>query len=302
MADMTFPQGSPPRARRGRRVTGLLVALFLVACLLPPATATADETRENQETEKPGLFQRFRAWRLDKIAETDAYLLLAPTTTYVNLQDTRMTPLIYGGFGFGFVLQDLVIWPNLISDTTFTGHFSAPSVPDVLPGIYQNINGTMDMAYLYRVPGVGSAIGGQLAAGGSLSAGTSFRLYDKLQNSALNFDIVASVNASARWGLSFVVFNRSLTWHLAGTTPLFSYVGRYPEYTIDGLRSYWAPPWVFPRITIETGLGTGLRWSEENRVELSYTWDFYALNELDGLHVLRIGTHQLALSLGTKRM
>lgn len=82
-----------------------------------------------------------------------------------------------------------------------------------------------------------------------------------------------------------------MTWYVVGTTPLFSYVGRYPEYTLGGLQSYWAPPWAFARITVESGLGTRLRWSEENRIQVAYAWDFYAFNEFDGLHALRIGTH-----------
>jgi hypothetical protein len=267
----------------------LLAVIWMTALLWPAAAVAGGDTAED-----PGFVARLRAWRLARIAVTDAYFIAGPTSTYVNLQDTRMAPMIYSGFGAGLVFQDLVVRPRWIRATTLAAQYAAPSGQEVLPGLYQNVAAEINRAYLYRVRGA--------AVGGGFSAGSNIRLYDKLQNSALNVDIIASINANARWELPFSIFNRSMTWYVASATPLFSYLGRYPEYTLQGLRSYWAAPWTFARLTVETGLTTRLRWSEENRIQLSYLWDFYAMNEFDGLHVLRIGTHRLGVSLGTKRM
>ncbi|MEE8440253.1 MAG: hypothetical protein V3S41_00915 [Spirochaetia bacterium] len=286
------------------RLALILAIALTVPTLVTAAAGDSPATAEPEPTEDPGFIARLRAWRLAGIAVTDAYLVAGPTGTYVNLQDTRMAPLIYSGFGAGLVLQNLVVRPRWVSVATLAAQYASPTGTDVLPGFYQNVTGQLDVAYLYRIGEAGgsTASRSELMAGGSLSAGGNLRLYDKLQNSALNLDIVASVNANARWSLPFAILKRSMTWYIAGATPLFSYVGRYPEYTLDGLRSYWAPPWQFLRLTFETGLTAQLRWSEENRMQLSYLWDFYAMNELDGLHLLRVGTHRLGVSLGTKRM
>ena len=111
-----------------------------------------------------------------------------------------------------------------------------------------------------------------------------------------------SAAASAQWKIPFSIFGRSLAFHARLSAPLFSYVGRSPEYALHGLASYWLPPWSFMRVSVETGFTWRLRWSEENTARLLYTWDFYGMNELDGLHVLRIGTHTLGLGFGLKRM
>ena len=295
--------------------------LFVMSCFVVPGAAQADDLEQpvaqggaagseadqvdaddGEADEKPGVIKRFKVWRLERIAATDAYLTLSPAAMYVNLRDTRMTPLIYSGFGFGGTIQDFEIHPRMLWITTVTGYLAAPTVPDVLPGFYQNIAGELDLDYLYRVPGIGRASGGELAAGGGISGGINVRSYDKLQNSALNFDIIVSINAGARWQHDFTILGRTISWFLYGSTPLFSYVGRYPEYTLHGIQSYWLPPWRFARATVESGLNTNLRWSEENRMQFSYRWEFTALDEIDGLHILRTGTHQVALSLAVRRM
>ena len=275
---------------------------FCLLLLVLIAVSAAGETIDSEDDAHANLWARFRAWRLERIAETDAYLLVAPTAVYVNLQDTRMSPLVYSGFGAGVVMQDAIERPRWLNTTTFSAHVAVPEVPAVLPGTYQAIGLAADAAFLYRLPGVGKKAEGELAAGGSLSATGNIRVYDKLQNSALNADIVASVNASLSWQMQFTLFGQPVTWSLRAKTPLFSYVGRAPEYTLHGLSSSWAPPWSFARATVETGLGMPLRHSNENRIRLWYGWDFYAFSEFDGLHVLRIATHQIGLSLATRRM
>jgi hypothetical protein len=84
--------------------------------------------------------------------------------------------------------------------------------------------------------------------------------------------------------------------------PVFSYVGRIPQYSLFGVGSYWAPPWEFFRATVETALVWSLKHSTENRARLTYRWDFYGLNEFDGLHTLRLGTHTIGVGRGLKRL
>lgn len=275
------------KARRLSAATAL-VAVVLFFCLSTAAVA--------EEEEDPGFFARLKAWRLAWIAGTDAWFFAGPSGTWVDLQDTRMTPLAYGGAGAGFRFSDELVRKRWLWPTSITGRYALPQGPDTLRSTYQNISGDLDLALLYRIPATG------LATGGALHGSTNLRIYDKLSNSAFNADYVVSIEAAAAWHLPFTLFGREWDWYLRTQTPLFSWVGRQPEYAISGFASIWAPPWRFVRLRFETGLTWPLRWSNENLVRISYEWDFSALDEIDGLHRLRIGTHTLAFSLGTKRM
>ncbi len=266
---------------------------MLVAAVLLIGVCTSAFAEEEQA---PGFFARLRARRLQWIAGTDAWFFAGPVASWVSIQDTRMTPLIYGGPGTGFRFSDEVVRERWLWPTSVTGRFAVPQGPETLSGSYQNISGDLDLALFYRIPGTG------LASGGAVHGSANLRLYDKLSNSAFNADYVVSVEAAAAWHLPFVLLGKELDWHVRGQTPLFSWVGRQPEYAVSGLASIWAPPWRFVRLRFETGLTWSLRWSSENLARITYEWDFYALNELADLHTLRIGTHTLLLSLGTKRM
>ena len=283
---------TPPRHASRRRAT-LPIALGL---LLAPALAAAGGGTQPAGDEAPGVVARIRARRLEWVAETDAWFQAGPVGAYVNLQDTRMTPLVYSGFGAGFSFSDEVVRERWLWPTAVTGRYAMPTGSPALAGTYQSISADVETAILYRIPET------RLSAGGGVRGGAHARVYDKLSNSSANTDIVVSLNAGVDWRLPFTLAARPLEWSIGAATPVFSWVGRFPQYALYGLASYWAPPWRFARFTFETGLTWELRWSAENTARLAYTWDFYGMNEIDGLHVLRIATHTVSLTVGTKRM
>lgn len=282
----------PHRARKTLRALIIAILVLAPVSLVP---ADAPESADGFLTE---FFAGLRARRAAWVAGTDAWLSFGPAGTYVNLQDTRMSPLVYSGFGPGAVISDRVVRSDWIWPTTVTFLYAFPQGPRELQGFYSDIAGSLSSLFLRRVEGIRA----EYAVGGGISGSTNVRLYTKLQNSFQNVDIVVSVSASGQAEVPFTFLNRAMVWSTRATVPLFSYVGRAPEYSFRGYSNYWKPPWQFFRATVETGLRWGLRWSAENESELLYSWDFYAMKELDGLHALRIATHTISLSLATRRM
>lgn len=289
--------------------------LFAVLISVAAACAWSDSDQEEATVQErwdafmDSARESWEAWATG----TDAWIIIGPASAFVNLQDTRMAPLIYSGFGAGLVACDTVIRENWAMPTTLTFHFALPAAGTDPPGLYRDIAADLDSAFLWRIaerapdgaeqpPATDLGVASGFAIGGGIRAGTNVRIYDKLSNSALNADIVTSLNLAAQYSSQIPVARRMAAWYLRGTLPLVSWVGRTPEYSLYGTASYWAPPWQFFRLTIETGFTWNLRWSEENIARLAYIWDFYALDELEGLHVLRIGSHSVSLSLGTRRL
>jgi hypothetical protein len=267
-------------------------AVLLVFMLVIPAPVRAAEPTEE---DSPGFLDRVRSYRAGWLESTDAWLFTEPHTSYVNIQDTRMSPLLYPGYGFGLSLNDQVVRPDWLLSTAISGRYNIVSVPRELPGFYQNSFVELESVAHRNLPG-------RLSVGAGFRAGANSRVYDKLGNSGRNADIMVSGLAALRWQSPVEFRRRDAQIHLRGTSPVFSYVGRYPEYSLFGLASHWAPPWQFVRITVEAGLRMSMRWSSENALRLLYTWNFYSLDELDGLHTLRYGSHTVGLGLGLKRL
>ncbi len=284
-----------------RRCLGVLrrtaFRVVVAALLIAPTTLLPAGTGDREsEHAQAGLFGRINRWRLEWIADTDLWIHAGPAAGYVNLLDTRMSPLVYSGFGPGFIFSaDLVrerfFWPH-----TITGRYVRPSGTDVLAGEYESMSGEADVALLYRFVGTG------FAAGGSMTGAAHLRSYPKLQNNAFNSDVSISLNASGRWDLPFTALSRSMVYHVRANLPLVAWVSRTPAYAAHGTAHYWAPLTRYIRFTVETGLTWTMRWSNENTVRLRYAWEYYGLDPLDGLYPLRVGTHTVSVSLGTRSM
>ena len=276
-------------------ICGLLLAAAPAPLVAETGPLTETGTPEHAGSEA-GFLQRINRWRLDWIADTDAWIHAGPAGGYVNLQDTRMSPVVYSGIGPGFhfaadLVRDRFLWPH-----TVTGRYVRPSASDVLAGDYESISGEANVALLYRFAGTG------LSAGGSVAGAAHLRSYPKLQNNAFNSDVSVSLNASGRWEAGFTALSRGIVYHVRADLPLVAWVARTPAYAAHATAHYLAPPVRYVRLAIETGLTWTMRWSEDNTVRLRYAWDYYALDPFDGLYPLRIATHTLSLSLGTRIM
>jgi hypothetical protein len=261
--------------------------LHVVAADQDDGTALAADPRDASSG-------RLRTLWLDWIAATDVWFHAGPLGAYVTLQDDRMSPLIYSGPGAGFGLSGDVIREKWLWPHSATFRYAWPAGTPVLPGSYESISGEADVSLQYRLSGTGFSVGG--GAGASMHV----RRYDKLQNNMLNTDFAVSLNFAGGWQRGFTVFARSAIFHVRADVPLVSWITRSPAFGIHGSRAYWAPPSRYFRATIETALTWELPRSPGNNARMRYIWDFYSLDEHGGYQKLRIATHTLALSVGTR--
>jgi len=272
---------------RTYRILSAIVVAATLALVSRPLSATEED---------PGVFARLNQLRLEWIEDTDAWFHAGPAGVYVNLQDTRMSPLRYSGPGPGFALSADLVREDWLWLHSAVVRYALPRASDAPAGTYMSFSGDADVSLLYRFGGT------RLAAGGAVRGGAHLRTYDRLQNNSYNSDVIVGLHASGRWEVPFDFLSRSVVFHLGAAVPTLSWISRSPAYATHGSVSYWAPPDRYFRTTVETGLTWTLAHAAENVARLKYTWDFYALREFEGLHTLRIATHTLALSVGTRYM
>lgn len=248
-----------------------------------------------QDQEQSGFVDRVRAWQESWIESTDAWWIAEPVATFVSIQDTRMSPLVYSGLGAGLRFSDVVVRPAWSWSTDLLATYTYPRVPEELPGDYHAIGITGQTLFLRHLPA-------GFSVGGGIRGGTMVRLYSKLVNSSDNIDVLASLVAAGGWNRAFKLWGRSVEFATRLSAPVFSYVGRSPEYSLFGYSSHLAAPWRLVRINSVTGLTWLLKHGGGNTASLTYSWDFYAFDEFGGLHKIRIATHTLGLSVGLKRL
>jgi hypothetical protein len=259
--------------------------------------ATAQE--ESSEEEK-GLWQQFLKWREERIAATDSYQVSTVGTGYAAIQDTRMAPLVYRAPGFVAVNQQRTYRPKETVLTTFFFQFAYPLTEKTISGeaTYTNPRGTIDWAYLRRLGDL------PLSVGGSLSWSGNLRVLDSLGNSALNYDLIASLNPTARWEARFRLFDRDASWHAQVTTPVVSWMLRMPQYNLSfgGNQTFWAAPWKLYRLRLNLGISRLLTHSEENRFTIDYFYDIYGTVDRQAQDRLNLGNHSIVLGYALKSM
>ena len=259
-----------------------------------------NEGRTERSEEVPDLLQRVLEWREERIGKTDTYTVSASGAGYAAIQDTRMARRVYRAPGFVAVSQDRTYRPKETVLSTFFFQFAYPLTEKTLAGkaSYFNPRGTFDYAYLRRIGSL------PLTVGGSFSFTGNMRILDALGNSGLNYDLIASLNPTARWEQDFTLFGRPTSWHAQVTTPVFSWVLREPAYNVSysGNESIWAPPWRFYRLRVNVGISRLLQHSSENRLSLDYFYDVYGTTDADAGHSLALGNHTITVGYALKTM
>lgn len=253
---------------------------------------------EQEEAKKTGFFAKIKE-KIEAIEKvTNSYRVSSEGIGYTAIQDTRMAPMVYRAPGFSALMQNRTYRPKEMLLTTFFFQFSYPLYEGSLAfdETYLNPRGTIDTAYLRRIGEL------PLLVGGSINGSFNIRNLDALGNSSLNFDIIASVNATARWEDSFTLLKRPATWHVQAATPVYSLVVRHPLFNVSysGNEVIWAAPWQFYRIRLNAGITRLLPRSNENSLTVDYFYDFYGLSGKNINHDLNIGLHSLTLGYALK--
>ena len=280
-----------PHHRAAAVALTFLLCAHLVAAQTEPSLVSSPGRAEDVP-----FFTRLNRWRLAWIAGTDAWHHAGPAVAWVNLHDTRMSPIVYSGPGPSFLLTLDVQRQRWLALHAITGRYARVSGPPVLPAVFESSSGEADAVLLRRFAAIG------LAAGGGVRGALHARTYPKLQNNAFSSDASVSLNAVGRWTLPFTLRSRSFAFHLRADAPLVAWISRSPAYGVYGTASYWAPPTRYLRATVSTGLTWAMRHGPGNTARLTYVWDYYALDPFNGVYPLRVASHTLSLTLGTKVM
>lgn len=242
--------------------------------------------------EKVELWQEKREAR---IALIDRYQIAGPVLSWSNVQDTRMSPLIYdgpGGGGYWSTLKQKSQWTEI---TSFSFRYNLLNGPtEILEGTYINPAASFETVFLRKLADP------RWQAGGSISVFYQARFYDKLENDASNHDFISSIGFDLLFEQAFRFRGRDAWISSRLQAPVFSYLFRIPDYNISGLSHIWAPPWQFQKLSLETSLIRKMKYSLENRWSVGYVWDFYHLNEPEYGHAVYYGVHSLRLGLWLK--
>lgn len=233
----------------------------------------------------------------ERAKKYDNYTVVGLIGAFGSTQDTKMAPSIYAGPGAGLRHEMLrmasknMVWSKAEGIASTMGR-------TFMEGDYMDVTIRYQMAYLFKTPWLKN----QLFLGAGLDALNQYRDFGALGNSGIYNDLAIALTPTAMY-LRKTNFKERDTWLFVRTHfNLFSYVNKLPVYGLssDGSSNYYAPVGQFNRFGMEIGYSRLRKWSSENRFGVSYSWDFYGMNEYDGLFATRSGQHLLTFSWWTK--
>lgn len=262
--------------------------LLLIILLLFPFISNAQSIKERIEA--------FKERRQEKIAVTDKYQVSGPVLSYGRLQDQRISPLIYPGPGAGIYWTIFKITPDWTTTHDLRLQYNHLQGPSTLNSQFRSPQGRLQSNYLHHFRN------DSWAAGGGISGEYTANFYSKLENDSFHGDGVVSLNAVASYTEGFPLLKRDAWFRSSLIIPVFSYINRIPDYNIGGVEHIFVGPGSYRRAGFKAELIKMMKHSEENRVSISYEWDFWHLrNKEEGLPV-RVGNHRIRIGFWLKRM
>lgn len=276
--------------------------IFFSTCLLgiglffSPIEVHAQDARRSKKELKEEKRVVKKAKRLTKRLQKERFVGLEVGGLYNQSQDTRMESSVFDGFGgrVQFIYQSKT--PKGLHDVDIAAGQLAFLSPPHEESQIQNWRGDINYYYLRDMKSLAQdKVLWRL--GGAFNGTYNFRWNTRLSNSGVNWDGLGSLGVASQWsgGLNIL---REGAWDYRFTLPLASYVNRLPSYSLssDGMDHSFAPIGKLTRLISEIGISQQLGRNSPNRMRLSYTWDFYALNESE-IHDVRIANHQLLFVL-----
>lgn len=230
-----------------------------------------------------------------KISQTEKYKIFGTSVSLANIQDTKMTPLVYFGTGIGFNGDVFKTVNKFTHFTSFNAHYIAFMGPD---GTSSIMHGTK----LRFNKGILCNLDSKFNIGGSTNAEFNGRIYPKNGNDMLNVEILATVNLAASYVHKFDLFNRERTLDFRAELPLFAYAMRYPDYNVFGITNLFMPIGKYKALRTKFTLVNPYKHSKENKYSISYEWDLYMFKENDNFQKLVSGTHLITFSYWLKKI
>lgn len=241
-------------------------------------------------------FEAFKQRHQEKLELIDRYQISGPVVSYGTAQDQRISQLIYPGPGAGIYWESFRVSPGWTTITSLRLQYNHLRGPETLNEVFRNPHGRLETLFLYHT------LNESWEVGGGLSADYQMLIYEKLVNDSYHGDGIASFNVSAFYKKPFQLMKKDAWLRTGLIIPIFSYVNRMPEYNISGMKHILVGPDKYRRVSMRTGIIKKLKHSEENKVSISYEWDFSFLDDSDGQFPARAAYHRLSLGFWLKNL
>jgi len=218
--------------------------------------------------------QRYKLKRERSALLNAGYKLVAINFTQTGLQDQRMSPLVFNGYGAGLDLQSIRYSNKSFRDMQFRGMYNA-AVVDVVPESYLHFS-KADVNYSYHWR-LNSSSKEKIYLGGGFNNMLNMRYYPVLGNNSLGFDVSTGFSPSVVW-VKEGLFNKNILLQAKGGFSAVAFVLRYPAFVYGGSESKVKMISQFNRVFFEVGLSPKLKYSKENRYYFAYVFDAYAFS------------------------
>lgn len=244
---------------------------------------SAKELRQNKRAERKANTKKYRS-----------PIMVYPV--YWGIQDTRTTPGVYRVLGGGAAIRMMRIAPKYRLE--HNGQFNIGlGRPNFENGAIQYSTQFLFETHYLR-PYKESFFIGLHASGLQVS-----RITPALSNSSFASDAAFGIGPAVRWKDKVNLLKKETVFSLTLGVPFISYVNRVPEFglSFSGTNSFIAPIGRFNKLSFRIDAKRQHKKSTENTINYFYRWEYYGMEEFDGLHNLRLASHQIGFHLWIKR-
>lgn len=267
----------------------ILIPLVLILGLI---TAQAQEKDSSKMFFVKKYYLKKQAKAIRNAKKFDTYRVTGLSLGHAAVQDTRMALPVYLGGSIGSNLSWKEFSEKWYNELNIEFAYTNPSFEGGSYSSYNNFRILSNLSYLRKLNEK------NLYLGAGIHFVDGLRTYSYLGNSSFNNDLIVSINPELNYKTAFSVFKRQFNFYSGVSINGFSYVNRTPAFSIslDGSNNYFAPIGQFNRVRMATGIHWRKRFSQENRIGLEYSWDFYSLNEKQGYVKLRSAQHLVSVN------
>ncbi|MBI1183809.1 hypothetical protein GC194_06035 [bacterium] len=224
----------------------------------------------------------------------DTYRIGGPSLGFADVQDSKMAPNIYSGATAGFHLGWHEYSEKWFSQLMLEAAFGSLGFQDNHGKGYTLFRSGFNYSILRKTNWMRQ----HLRLGAGLDALNYLKSYNYLQNSSLNNDLAVGIMPMAMYQAGHNLLGRPSIFYAKASFNAFSFLMRYPKYNLNLNQGeiFWQPVGGFNRVRIELAVSPKIKWSQENRFELKYSWDFYSFNEKQNLVAVHTAQHNISIN------
>lgn len=267
--------------------------LLTLICALASISLPSYSQEENKQ-EKPGFWEKHKEQKHQKRLKQDRYITQGTAAMLDMAYDTKMSPLIYRGFGLAYQTGQTTYDPRFLNIDRLDLMAGALSGADLFSQFTPRFMASN--AYLKWL--TDSTQNYRIALGGGLRYGYTARVNPTLENSTYSHDIFGSLMTSFYIDKAIKFQGKNFVVDAMADLDLLSLINRHPGYTVIGtFATYLRPIGGFTHFSSSIGITFPLsKYTNENRYRIGYTWDMYGMAEFDRTKFLRMANHRFGIT------